>query len=375
MINFDKSIDRSITNSMKWSKYPKEVLPMWVADMDFEVSESIQKAVKKVADFNLYGYCSVPDDTYEILVSRMKTHHNWQVEKEWIVIMNGMVPALFAVNTMFQDTAISAISNTPIYHNFLTANRQFESIEIPMIQVEGHWEMDFEAIESSIKSNTKLFLLCNPQNPNGRVFTEEELLKLVDICLKNNILLVSDEIHCDLILDDTKKHISVASLRKDIENNSISLFAPSKTFNIPGLGFTFAVIPNAEIRKMFQKAIYGIVPPVNEFAIEASMAAYKYSEAWHMELLTYLKGNHDVLFKEINSISGLKMLSHEATYLAWIDYSSAENKDWVRILEQRGLGVQDSSLFGGRGHFRLNFGTQRSNVEKAINIIRKTFEG
>lgn len=375
-MNFDKLIDRRNTNSYKWDKYSEDVLPLWVADMDFQSAQPILDALQRIVNHGVLGYAHTPDELVEVVIDRLKTRHNWEIQKEWIVWLPGMVPGLHTSARLLGDDFTAVMTSTPVYYPFIQAadwgKRRLQ--DIPFVWQNNRWEMDFEKMEKTITPSTKMYMLCNPHNPNGRVFSKEELEKLADFCLKHNLLICSDEIHCDLILDETKQHISIATLNKEIEAKSITLLAPSKTFNIAGLGCTLAIIPDKKIREEFEKTRFGMMPMLSNFAYEAALAAYKYGGEWHNELLTYLRGNHQFLLEEINNIKGLSMQPLEATYLAWIDYRETGNENFVAHLEKHGVGVQDAANFGGSGFLRLNFGTQRSRLEEAVRRIKKAVE-
>jgi cystathionine beta-lyase len=374
IMDFDKIIDRKNTNSYKWDKYPEGVLPLWVADMDFEVAEPIKDALSKIVEHGVIGYSRTPDELVEVVVKRLKDRHKWDIQKEWIVWLPGLVPGLHTAARCISDDYFSVMTSSPVYRPFLEAsemgNRRLQ--DIPFIWRNDRWEMDFEEMKKSLNPSTRLYMLCNPHNPNGRVFSKEELSQLADFCVENDLILCSDEIHCDLILDESKEHISIASLNKEIEVRSMTLLAPSKTFNIAGLGCSLAIIPEKVLRDKFEKIKYGMMPMLSAFAMDAALAAYKNSEVWRLELLNYLRSNQSYLLKEINAIEGLKMEPLEATYLAWISYEGTGINDFVSHLESHGVGVQDASIFGGKGYFRLNFATQKSNLEEAIKRIRKS---
>jgi cysteine-S-conjugate beta-lyase len=369
-MNFDKIINRHNTNSYKWSKYPESVLPMWVADMDFEAPAEIRNALQNIVNHGIYGYSSMPEKLLDVFVERVANLHNWNIEKEWVVCLPGLVPGLFNTAGLFPLNAVKTLVNTPVYHHFIHSADQQIRCELPFIWQNEAWTIDLIELESILSQGVKLFLLCNPHNPNGHVFSKTALETIATLCLKYDVLLCSDEIHCDLILDSSKKHISVASINKNIENQSITLLSPSKTFNIAGLGCSFAVIPNKTIRDKFIKGMFGIMPMLSSFAYEAALAAYTQCEPWRQEMLTYLRGNHSYFLKEINTINGLEMKPLEATYLAWVSYEGLGVNNFTAILEKFGLGVQDASIFGSKNHFRINLATQRVNVERAIEIIR-----
>jgi cysteine-S-conjugate beta-lyase len=375
-MDFDKIVDRKNTNSYKWDKYTEDVLPLWVADMDFEVAEPIKKALSRIIEHGVIGYSRTPDELVEVVLQRIKEKHHWEIQKDWIVWLPGLVPGLHTSSRCISDDYISIMTSSPVYRPFLEAaeigNRRLQ--DIPFIWQNDRWEMDFEEMQKNVNPSTKLYMLCNPHNPNGRVFSKEELEQLADFCVKNDLLLCSDEIHCDLILDESKRHISIASLNKEIESRSITLLAPSKTFNIAGLGCSFAIIPDKVLRDKFEKTKYGMMPMLSAFAMESALAAYKDSEPWRIELLKYLRANQEYLLKEINAIDGLKMEPLEATYLAWINYERTGIVDFVSHLEKHGVGVQDASIFGGKGYFRLNFATQKSNLIEAIIRIKESLQ-
>lgn len=373
MYNFDELIDRTNTNSYKWDKYSPDVLPLWVADMDFKAAPPILDALQRLVSHGVIGYSNVPKELNDAVVERLKNRHNWHIQKEWIVWLPGMIPGLHTSTRLLGNDNVGVMTTTPVYHPFLHAAEwdKHQLQGVPFVWQNNRWEMDFEGMEKAITSTTKMYMLCNPHNPNGRVFSREELEKLANFCLKNDLLLCSDEIHCELILDETKKHISIATLNEEIEARTITLLAPSKTFNIAGLGCTMAIIPDEKLREKFEYTRLGMMPPLTAYACESALAAYTLCDDWHTEVLAYLRGNHDFLLKEINQIKGLSMQPIEATYLAWIDYRQTDNENFVQHLEKFGVGVQDAAVFGGKGFFRLNFATQRSRLEEAIKRMKE----
>lgn len=373
--DFDKIIDRKSTHSEKWDKYgDRDVIPLWVADMDFASPPAIVEALREVTEKEVFGYAHVPDELNDVIIERLKTRHNWDVKREWLVWLPGLVPGIYTSCRAVGQDGDAVMTATPIYGHFYLgpqhSNREVQKIPMKVDEAGVH-TLDFDAIRAAITPKTKMFILCNPHNPNGRVYTKTELEELAQICIENNIVICSDEIHCDLILDETKRHISIGTISQEIENQSITLLAPSKTFNIAGLGCSLAVIPNEEIRKNFNRAKFGILPPVNCYAGVAALAAYKHGEEWRLQLMDYLRGNHELVLNEINSIKGLKMAPLEATYLAWIDVRESETKNIVSVLEEAGVGVMDASMFGSEGFIRLNFGTQQSLLEEALRRMKK----
>lgn len=376
--NFDEVIDRNDNYSQKWDKYKgKDILPLWVADMDFRVAQPIQESLSKITNHAVYGYAQVPEELENLVVKRLKERHNWEIKKEWLVWLPGLVPGIYASCRAVGKDGDAVMTATPVYRPFtdgpINSNRQVQMIPM-LVDENGYHTFDFEKMEQSITPETKMFLLCNPHNPNGRVFSSEELQKLLDICLAHNIIICSDEIHCDLILDKTKQHISIASMSKAAEDQTITLLAPSKTFNIAGLGCSFAVIPNDELRANFIKVKTGIMPHPSAYSYEAALVAYRDGQEWHEQMLDYLRDCHEYLVKEVNQIDGLSMARLEATYLAWIKIKNSEkinNSNVSEYFENIGLGIIPASVFNGNGYFRLNFGTRKAILEEAVRRLRK----
>ena len=371
---FDQTIDRRQTGSMKWNRYGnRDVIPMWVADMDYKSAPAIQTALQRVTDYGIMGYTLAPDELLDVVVQRLKNQHSWaSVQPEWIVWLPGLVPGLNLACRSVGAAGDGVMTATPVYFPFMSSPELSDrtTIKVPMKVENNRWTFDFEAIEAAITPTTKLFMLCNPHNPTGTVFTESELNQLADICIKHDLVLCSDEIHCDLILDTAKKHLSIVALRPDMEARSITLLSPSKTFNIAGLGASFAVIPNPAIRERFVQNKLGILPMISEYAYEAALAAYRDCENWRQDLLTYLRRNHDFLLAEINQIKGCKMLPLEATYLAWIDVQSTGIEDVTAKLEAAGVGVVDGKIFGLEGYIRVNFGCTFDVLQEALRRIK-----
>ena len=373
---FDQVIDRKNTNSYKWDKYADPtVIPVWVADMDFQAAPPILEALQKVTEHGIFGYSKCPDELYDVVIERLKTRHGWDVKKDWIVWLPGLVPGIgLSIRTVTTE-AEAVMTATPVYHPFMlethAAGRTLQ--KVPLQLENNRWVIDFEALEASVMPQTKLFLLCNPHNPAGTVFTKEEQEKLLEICLKNDIIICSDEIHCDLLLDETKKHLSIATLSLEAAQQTITLLAPSKTFNIAGLGCSMAIIPNDELRAKFIKTKAGLMPMLSAYAYEAALAAYRDGAAWHDELLDYLRQNHQFLLNEINQLKGMKMVPLEATYLAWIDTRESGIADFAQKLEAVGVGVSDGVQFDGAGFIRLNFACPRATLEEVVRRIKTVF--
>lgn len=373
--DFDEIIDRTNTDSFKWDKYKdRDIIPLWVADMDFKAAPSILKVLDDVTKQGIIGYWRVPDELTDIVVKRLDERHDWKIQKEWIVWLPGLVPGLTLSCFVVGNEGDEIITTIPVYGPFMKAPEAAKKklVKVQMKLENNRWTLDFDAIRAAITPRTKMFMLCNPYNPAGTVFTKEELQTLSDICTEHKIIICADEIHCDLILDESKKHISIATLSKEAEDQTITLLSPSKTFNIAGLGCSFAIIPNDEIRTRFANLKYIIEPMPSAYAYQAALAAYRDGDEWHQQLLSYLRKNHEFVLQEMNAIKGFSMQPLEATYLAWIDVRESGIDNIAEFLENAGVGISEGGFFfDGKGFIRLNFGTQMRRLEAAIWRMRK----
>jgi len=369
-MDFDLEIDRKHSGSLKWDHYKgTEVEPFWVADMDFSAPPEVLQALHERVDHGVFGYTLPPDELNDVVVERLATQYDWQIRKEWLVWLPGIVPALETCCRAFGGDNGDVITFTPIYPPFMSApqNNGQNTIAVPLVEIDGLWCIDFDQLEAAVTSQTKLLLLCNPHNPVGRVFTRGELEKLCAFCKKHDLIICSDEIHCELILDEGLKHIPTATLGKEVEQRTITLMAPSKTFNIAGLSCAFAVVPNKEHRHAFLKAKEGIVPYVNTLGYTAALAAYRDATKWHEELLTYLRGNRDILEEALNAVPGLKVTHVEATYLAWINCRELNIEDPVVFFEKANVGLSCGEHFGLKGYVRFNFACTRERMVAALD--------
>ncbi|WP_417223592.1 MalY/PatB family protein [Amphritea sp.] len=371
---FDQAVDRHTTSSQKWEKYrDTDILPMWVADTDFMAPPAVIEALQARVDHGIFGYTDTPAELNRLVIERMQTLYQWSISEEWLVWLPGLVCGL---NLACRSVGVSqdeVATAKPVYPPFMSAPRLSDRrlITVPMVEQQQRWLIDFDALEQSITDTSSLLLFCNPHNPGGTVYRQEELQRLADICLKHGLTVCSDEIHCDLIMEPSLKHTPLGSLNTEIAAKTITLMAPSKTFNIAGLGCSFAIIPDPQLRKQFQQIRKGIVPDVNLLGYTATMAAYKEGGDWHQQQLDYLKGNRDYLTKEINQIPGLRLNPVEATYLAWIDVSAAKLENPAHFFEQAGVGMSPGRDFGDERFMRLNFGCPRSMLIEAVDRIRR----
>jgi cystathionine beta-lyase len=372
---FEKIVDRKNTNCLKYDRYKgKDIIPMWVADMDFRSPKPVCDAMRKRINHGIFGYATVPPELVNCLVEKLKRDYNWVVSPSSIVAIPSLVVGLNLCCRSIGEDGDEAIMFTPIYPPFLDApqNSRKKMVTVPLDCNNDYYTINMQAFQGAISSKTKTLLFCNPHNPVGRMYNRDELLAIADICLKNNITICSDEIHCELILGD-KKHIPIASLDKKIEDITITLISAGKTYNLPGLNCGFAIIPNENLRKAFRQAKSGIVEPfLNIFGLAASLAAYRDCEDWKKEMLIYLKENKRLLYNAVNTeMKPLSMGDIEATYLAWIDARKLKTNDPVKFFEQAGVSLGDGSEFGAPGFLRLTFGCPRKILLKAIERMKK----
>lgn len=367
--DFDTPINRRGTESLKWDIYQdRDVLPLWVADMDFTSPPQVLAALHERVDHGNFGYNLTPQALKEAIMERLRLRHGWQVQPDWIVWLPGLVTGINIVCRAVASPGEAILTAIPVYPPFLTAPglAGCELITVEHPHRDHAYRIDYEAIKAAVTERTRLFLLCNPQNPTGRVFTRDELVTLAEICLNGDLIICADEIHCDLILDAEKRHTSIAALDQIIAARTITLLAPSKTFNIPGLGCSLAVIPDEGLRKRFTKVMQGIVPHVNVLGFTAALAAYRDGEDWRRELIDYLRCNRDLVEAFIDLTPGLSMNHVEATYLAWIDARDLGVPHTYAFFEQAGVGLSDGADFGAPGFVRLNFGCPRATLELAL---------
>lgn len=373
--DFDRIIPRRGTGSLKWDKFP-ELDPFWVADMDFtsppEVIETIQQRVAQ----GVFGYAQPHQGLTESILNYLQTRHQVAIEEKEIVHLGGLVCALSMVARTFGKPGEAIMTCTPIYPPFLGIHHDvgMNCISVPHIHNNGRWEFDWDAMNAAVTPETKIFLLSNPQNPLGRVFSKEEVEQLASFCEQHDLILVSDEIHCDLILNDQKTpHICAAGLPENLQKRIITLLAPSKTYNIAGLGYAFAIIRDEALRSRFMAARGHILPEINCLAYYAAESAYRDGESWRQELLTYLRKNRDTITEFVrNRLPGCVIPDIEATYLAWIDCRSLGHGTPAELFEKdAGLYLSDGNFFGAPGHVRFNFGCPHSRLLEGLEKMAK----
>jgi len=372
MFNFDEIVDRTKTPCEKWNKYKGlDVIPAWVADMDFKSPPSVSDALQKRVHEGVFGYTDCDEATYDAIIAFLKRHYNWEIKKEWLLFTHGVVSSMNIACLTVEGESV--MTTTPIYPHFIKAPKyaRKEILAIAMKEENNRWVLDFEAMGKAITPTCKLFMLCNPYNPAGTVFTKAELETLGAFCLKHDLTICSDEIHADLLLNPNAKHIPLASLSEELSQKSITLMAPSKTFNIAGLQASFAVIPNAELRKNFKRTMGSMVGGINLLGITALKAAYLEGDAWLAELRLYLSENLKMVQDFVRKNPKLKLLEQEATFLAWIDASALHVNSPYEFFLQHGVGLSDGEPFGNKNFVRLNFGTQKSVLEAILKRMQK----
>lgn len=373
MTDFDTVTSRKNTASLKWDKYrDQDILPFWVADMDFKLAEPIQKAVEDRVSHGVFGYTVAPDGLSEAIIAHLQNEYQWQVDPSWIVWLPGVVTGLAVSCRAFCNDGDQIMVNPPIYHHFYDSHEEdrHEVVRVPLCRKENRWTYDFVAMESAFTDKTKLMMMCSPHNPTGTVFTPDELQSLADLCKKNNVIMISDEIHCDLVIDKTAKHYPTAAACPDMADNIVTLMSGSKTWNIAGLNCSFAIIKNPALRNQFRAASQSIVPIVPPLAYVATQAAYQEGGQWRSELIDYLAENYAYLQAELGAVPGLKVESIQATYLAWIDATELGLDDTQGFFEEHGVGLSSGEQFGQPNYIRLNFACPRETLIRGVERMK-----
>jgi len=375
--DFDICPDRRSTESEKWRHYESDVLPLWVADMDFASPAPVIRALAERVRHGVFGYTTEPDELRQVIIERLARLYQWQVQPEEVLIMPGVIHGVNLACRMLGSPGEGVLVQAPVYTPILKAPGYAGLLcqeAVLSRSQDGHYEIDWEAFETAITPQTRLFILCNPHNPVGRVYQKEELVHMVEICLRHGVVVCSDEIHCDLIYPG-HPHTPIANLGPEIAQNTITLMAPSKTFNIAGLKCSFAVIQNPELRKKFQEARQGLVGGANLLGLTAALAAYRDGQEWLDQLLTYLEANRSHLYEYLQrEIPGIKMEKPEGTYLGWLDCRQVISlpKPGEFLLKNARLAVNEGCTFGtgGEGFIRLNFGCPRSTLQEGLERLK-----
>ncbi|WP_336275173.1 MalY/PatB family protein [Vreelandella indica] len=360
--------------SQKWHRYGDDVLPLWVADMDFRSPPAVVDALQSRVAHGVYGYGEVPATLTETLCQWSARHYDWPIQPEWQQWLPGVVPALHLAALALTEPGDGVLTVTPIYPPFLAvAERTGRLPQQAMLQAPpspgAPWQLDIAALEASITPRTRLLLWCHPHNPTGRVWHQEELAALAELVERHDLWVVSDELHCDLLLDEGACHRPLVAAFPELAKRTITLWAPSKTFNLAGLTSACAVIPDPALRQRFAAAAKGLLPDSNILGLVAAEAAYREGEPWRQELLNVLREHRATLEERVASWQSVRWSTPESTYLAWLDMREAGlgNAPHKRLLKEAGVALSDGAAFGCPGFVRLNFGTTATQLEMALS--------
>lgn len=373
--SFDRVVDRTGTGSIKWARFEgRDVIPMWVADMDFTSPAPIATALQHRIEHGVFGYSVAHPGVAEAVCGHLERVHAVTIDPSWIVWMPGMVVGLAMCACLAGEAGDAIMTFTPVYPPFLKVHRDAgrQLITVPLREENGRHTFDFAAMEKAVTARTRLLMLCSPHNPVGRVWTRSELDTLADFCVHHDLLLVSDEIHCDLLLEPEKApHTSALKLDGPIRERTLTLMAASKTYNIPGLGLSFAIIPNESLRRRFALTKNTFVAEISPLSFHATQAAFAQCEAWRQSLCRYLRRNRDVIAAFLNeNAPGVLMPHIEATYLAWLDVRALNLPQPAAHFESRGLALSNGADFGAPGFVRMNFGCSLTTLEEGLRRFR-----
>jgi cystathionine beta-lyase len=384
MTNFDIVPNRRNSNSIKWLRYPKDALPMWVADMDFPAPKPILTGLHKAVDHGVFGYEFATPALKETVTARMDSLYGWKVKPEAVVAVTGIVSGFSVAARVACTPKKGALMQTPVYNEFheVKNNIGIPQLDAPLVKhVNGNilsYEIDWDIFEKQVKK-AGMFLLCNPHNPLGIIFSRRELLKMAKICIKNNVLIVSDEIHSELLLDDNK-FTPLAKLSAEIAKHTITLVAPSKTFNVPGLFCGFAIITDKDLRERYEKEVNRLRLHVSSMGLYAAQTAFSgQCDGWLKELRRYLTGNRDFLVEYVTEyMPDVRLTIPDATYLGWLDFTQTGivGSPYEFFLKNAKVAVSEGKIFGkgGEGHVRLNFGTSRNLLEQGLERMGKALD-
>lgn len=370
--DFDTVHDRKHTGSKKWALYGDDILPMWIADMDFPAPAPVIDAMRVRMNHPFFGYCLPQDEVRSRIVADMAEKYGWQISADDIVFLPGVEAGFNMALNSELEAGDGLLIQTPIYNPILTAHKHWglTSVEAPLMPSQAGYVIDEPALEAGF-SGSKAFLFCNPHNPTGKVFTAGELALIAEACIRHDLLLISDEIHCELVYDG-RKHIPIASLSPEIAKRTVTLMSASKTYNIAGLKTSFAIIQDIALRQRVNAARSGLVDSVNVFGLQATLAAYESAAKWRQQLISYLEGNRDYLQAEIaRRFPKIRMIAAESTYLAWLDCSALDLPDTPQrfFLDKGKVAFSAGSDFGAdyAQYLRINFGCPRSLISEGLD--------
>jgi len=373
--DFDAAVDRRDSGSLKWSRYASrpDVLPMWVADMDFAAPGPVLEAIRARVAHGVFGYEQATHELADAVVAWCAARYEWEIDRSWLVWTPGVVPGLIACAAVAGGAGDLVAVTTPIYPPFLEAPgvARRTLVKVPLAFDGEKYGFDFDGLAAS---GARMLLLCSPHNPTGRVWTRDELARLAELCCDRDMIVCADEIWSDLVIDPAARHIPLASLDSKIAARTVTLMAPSKTFNIAGLYCSFAVVPDAKLRRAFAAEVNARHTHVNAVGLAAALAAYRECEPWRRELVAYLARNHEAILEAAGRMGGLSMAPAEATYLAWIDCRGANLGDPNERFLKAGVALSDGPAFDAPGWVRLNFGCPRSMLDEALSRMGKVLE-
>jgi len=374
---FQQLVDRRSTESIKWNLYDEDVLPMWVADMDFLCAPPVIEALRARVEHGIFGYPGEPPRLRGIIVDRLKRRYDWTIDPEWITYIPNVFSGFHLAAHAVTRPKDGVLLTPPIYHPMLLVPKNVE-LEGQLVQLDrapdGTYSVSYDRFEDTVTGRSELFILCNPHNPIGKVYTRGELEQFADICLKHDLVICSDEIHADFIYDGAK-HIPIASLSKEVADRTITLMSPVKTFNVAGLPFAFAVIPNPRLREQYQGAGKGLLVHPSALGYTAAQAAFEHADPWMEALVRTIQGNRDFAADFIaNEIPGVSMTPMQGTYLAWLDCREAgiDGSPFEFLLKKARVATVEGAAFGpgGEGFVRLNLACPRATLQEALERIR-----
>jgi cystathionine beta-lyase len=375
-LEFDDCPDRRGTGSEKWDRWAgRDVLPLWVADMDFRSPDVVLEAIRARVDHGVFGYTHEPPEFAPALADHLLSRHGWSFDPATVVATPGVVTGLAITARLLAEPDDEILTFTPVYPPFLSlpglAGRR--CVRVPLVSSASAWQIDWDALAAAITPRTKLFWLCHPHNPTGTVFSRTDLMRLADLCEQHRLTVVSDEIWADLVLDDTLGHVPFASLDHAAARRAITLLAPSKTWNLAGLGCAAAIVPDAAHRTRWRAAGGGLVPMINPLGYAAAIAAWRHGDPWRRRLLAVLRRHHALTAAAVAGIAGLSSVAAQATYLAWIDCRGTGVADPVAACVRAGLGPSDGREFGAPGFIRLNLACPTVLLDEALRQLEQAF--
>jgi cysteine-S-conjugate beta-lyase len=375
--NFDAPVNRSHSDSIRWDRYATDdVIPLWVADMDFQSPPCVIDALAERVQDGVFGYTHAPNALRSSIANYLAEHYHWEVDPDWIVILPSVVSGLYTAVRQLTTPLEHVLVPQPVYHHLRLACSEGPRpyTEIPLELENDRWVLPWQRLDSFCQANTKMALLCNPQNPGGTVYTKSELQQFADVCEAHDLLICSDEIHAGLVLDKHSRHIPIASLDQRISMRTVTLMSLNKVFNFPGIGLAWAIAENPHLRAAMQTDLHRTIADPGLMAYTATVAALQDGEPWRQALLSYLRENRDYVVGRIQAMPPLKVARVEASYLAWIDCSALQSADPHALFLASGLALSPGAQFNAPQFVRLNFGTQRALLEQAMDRMALALE-